>query len=81
MFYCYILRSEKTGRFYIGSAEDVAKRLLEHNSGRVTSTRGRGPWACVWKEGFPTRADAVKRERQIKSWKSAGAIRNLIGEV
>ena len=29
----YVLESEATGRYYIGSAEDVHFRLGEHNAG------------------------------------------------
>ncbi|MBM4162740.1 MAG: GIY-YIG nuclease family protein, partial [Ignavibacteria bacterium] len=31
MFYVYILRSRRTGRFYVGHTDDVAQRLVEHN--------------------------------------------------
>ena len=34
----YVLKSERTGRYYVGIAEDVAFRLTEHNSGKVDST-------------------------------------------
>ena len=40
MYYSYILRSLKDGRYYYGSAEDVDKRLIKHNSGQVRSTKG-----------------------------------------
>jgi len=78
MFYCYILQSQKSGRYYVGSTADLEARLLEHNSGRVTATHSKGPWERVYEEEFATRSAACTREKQLKSWKSAVALANLI---
>ena len=64
----YVLRSERSGRFYIGCAEDPLARLTEHNRGQTKSTRGRGPWLLVYQEQFKTSSNALARERQLKSW-------------
>ena len=74
----YILRSESTRRFYVGCAEDPSARLAEHQRGQTTSTRGRGPWSLAYQEHFGTLAEARRRERQIKSWKSHRSIQELI---
>ena len=34
-FHVYILRSQSTGRFYIGHTENLIKRIFEHNSNRT----------------------------------------------
>ena len=67
MFTVYVLRSEKTGRRYIGCTENLDRRLIEHHSGQTKSTRGRGPWRLVHSETLPTRAEAIVRERALKS--------------
>jgi putative endonuclease len=74
----YILQSEKTGKFYIGCANDVAARLVEHQRGQTPSTRGRGPWTLVFQEDFETVIEARRRERQLKSWKYHRSIQELI---
>src|SRR5438477_191644 len=74
----YILQSEKTKKFYIGCASEVLVRLTEHQRGQTTSTRGRGPWGLVYQEQFDTLAEARRRERQLKSWKSHRSIQELI---
>ena len=74
----YVLRSESSGRFYIGCAEDPLARLSEHNRGQTKSTRGRGPWLLVYQEQFNTLAGALARERQLKSWKSHRSLQELI---
>ena len=79
MVYLYILHSERIGRFYVGHSADVEDRLERHNAGRSKATRAGKPWTLVHTEGFGTRSEACAREAKIKSWKSAQAIRDLIG--
>jgi putative endonuclease len=67
MFHVYVLRSEKTGRRYVGSCEDVDERLRRHNAGDSKATRHGIPWRLVISEQFSTRAHAVNRERYFKS--------------
>jgi len=78
MWLVYILRSEKSGRYYVGSTNDLDRRLHEHNIGHTPSTRNKGPWVVVYSERAQTEAEARKRERQIKSWKSRVRIEELI---
>jgi putative endonuclease len=78
MYFAYILRSQKNGRYYIGSTEDVEKRLVRHNSGRNKSTKFGMPWEVIRKEQYATRQEAYKREFQIKSYKGGQAFKNLI---
>jgi putative endonuclease len=78
MFSTYILWSESLQRFYIGQTDDLDARLAYHNAGHVKSTRAGRPWQRVYHETFDTRSEAVRRERQIKNWKSAQSIRDMI---
>jgi putative endonuclease len=75
----YILQSETSGRFYVGSTDELERRLSEHKRGHTPSTRGRGPWKLVHTEKFPTLLEARKRELEIKRWKSARMIKELVG--
>src|SRR5438105_15673683 len=74
----YILQSDRTKKFYIGCATEVLVRLTQHQRGQTISTRGRGPWVLVYQERFETLAEARRRERQLKSWKSHRSILELI---
>ncbi|MEP0806658.1 MAG: GIY-YIG nuclease family protein [Chloroflexota bacterium] len=67
MFYTYILRSEQLQRYYVGSTQDVENRLNEHNAGKSKSTRAGIPWRLIHVEEFPTRSEAMLRERKIKA--------------
>ena len=73
-----ILQSATTQKFYVGSALDLPARLAEHQRGHSPYTRARGPWVLVYQEPFCTLAEARRRERQIKGWKSHRSIQELI---
>jgi putative endonuclease len=62
-----VLKSIAHGSRYIGSTNDLAHRLKEHNQGRCKYTKGRMPWELIYTETFEDRADAMKRERFLKS--------------
>ena len=78
MSFVYVLRSESSGRFYIGSTDDLERRMSEHLRGHSLATRGRGPWKLVYKEPFDSLLEARRRELEIKRWKSAKMIEVLI---
>jgi putative endonuclease len=67
MFFVYVLRSERTGRRYLGSCADVQRRFREHNCGASKATKHGVPWRLIHVEEFATRSDAVQRERYFKT--------------
>ncbi len=77
LYYVYILFSQRTGRYYVGSTEDISRRLREHNAGRSLSTRAGVPWEVVHLEGCSKRSAAVLLENRIKS----GGIRRYLEDV
>jgi putative endonuclease len=66
-YFFYILRSKKNGRYYKGQTDDVESRLLRHNRGDSFSTKSSKPWELAHVEEYRTCAEAVKRERFLKS--------------
>ncbi len=66
-YYAYILISEKTGRKYFGSSEDVERRLALHNAGKIRSTKAHRPYRILYFEDFATRSEAYRRELFFKS--------------
>ena len=77
-FHVYILQSESTNRFYIGQTQDVEARVNYHNAGYSKALKNRGPWQLVYCEEYSTRAAAMRRERQLKSWKDRAMIERLV---
>ena len=66
MYYVYVLKSVKDSKLYIGSTNDLRRRLLEHNSGEVLSTKGRRPFELRYYEAYFTEQDARHREYALK---------------
>ena len=78
-YFTYILFSQKLNKYYIGSCEHVEIRLnQQHNAGRNISTKAGIPWEVKYTETFATRAEAMKRETEIKNKKSRKYIEWLI---
>ncbi len=78
MYSVYILQSISSDRFYVGSTHDIETRLRKHNAGHSLATKAYRPWVLVYREDFPTRTDALKREYEIKRQKSRAFIETLI---
>ena len=80
MYHVYILQSNRTGKFYIGSTNDPEGRLQRHNHGKNRYTAHGLPWNLIYSESFTTRPEAYKREMQIKRYKGGEAFRKLINK-
>ena len=78
MYYVYILRSEKSGKYYIGYTSNLEERLRYHNSGRTKSLRKHIPLEIVKIEEYAFYEEARKREKQIKKYKSGEAFKRLL---
>jgi putative endonuclease len=76
--YVYILKSLKDAGYYIGETANVESRLQFHNNGYQRSTKGRRPFEIVLTETYPDRHTALKREKEIKSWKGGIKFKQLI---
>ncbi|MEI6327571.1 MAG: GIY-YIG nuclease family protein [Candidatus Roizmanbacteria bacterium] len=74
--YVYILRSKKDEHRYIGSTDDLVRRLRQHSQGFVSSTKNRRPLILEGVLEFKTLVEARIRERQFK--KSRGALERAI---
>jgi len=71
MHYIYILKSIPQRILYIGRTDNLERRLREHNSGYVFTTKKYLPWVLVYCEGYFDVDDAKHREKNIETvWKS-----------
>ncbi|OGG06150.1 hypothetical protein A2872_04240 [Candidatus Gottesmanbacteria bacterium RIFCSPHIGHO2_01_FULL_42_12] len=67
-YFVYILRTSKN-TLYIGQTNNLEKRLAEHLNKKRRSAKYLRPFSSftlVYKEEFPTRNEALKREWQLK---------------
>lgn len=63
----YVLQSLLDGKTYIGSTDNFERRLEQHNSGYVKSTKYRTPFKVLFTEQFLTLSEARKKELWWKS--------------
>ncbi|MBI2095006.1 MAG: GIY-YIG nuclease family protein [Candidatus Omnitrophica bacterium] len=68
-YYVYVLKSMKNNRFYTGSTQNLEKRLMEHQTGQSKATRYVRPFKLLFFETYPTRSEAVRREKALKTGK------------
>jgi len=78
MYTVYVLLSTSTGKQYTGQTENLQRRLLEHELGLAHFSRGRGPWKIVLTEEYDTRAEAMQREKFLKSGRGRAFIKQYI---
>ncbi|NUM25050.1 MAG: GIY-YIG nuclease family protein [Candidatus Buchananbacteria bacterium] len=76
MWYVYLLKIDgvKDKNFYIGYTSDLWKRLKEHTSGNVKTTKGKSPMLFYY-EAFADKYLALKRERGLKT---SGSVYNSL---
>jgi putative endonuclease len=77
-YFVYILQSLRDNRFYIGFTTNVENRLNYHNAGKQRSTKSRIPFKLIYTEEFDNKKSALKREKQIKSYKGGEAFKKMI---
>jgi len=66
-------------RYYIGSTNDMAERMREHLWKHKGFTSKAKDWVVKYTETYPSKTTAIKRENQIKKWKSRAMIEKLVG--
>ncbi|MEK9159032.1 MAG: GIY-YIG nuclease family protein [Patescibacteria group bacterium] len=76
--FVYILQSEKTHRYYIGSCQDITARVAEHNAGQTTATKYQRPWVLKFKQFYSSIVTARRIEYKLKKLKRRDYIENII---
>ncbi len=66
MYYLYVIVSLKDNTTYIGSTENLEKRLNEHNRGKTKSIKHKVPFELVYYEAYQNKTQARKREIRLK---------------
>lgn len=66
MYYTYLLRSEENNQLCIGSANDLRKRIKDHNNGKESSAKQYKPWQILYYEAYHSEFLARIREKRLK---------------
>ncbi len=79
MFTVYALYSKSYNKIYIGMTSNFHERFKSHNElGRKGWTKNFRPWIIIYKEEYPDKPAALKREKQLKNSAGRSFIRSLI---
>ena len=78
MFIVYVLYSEKFNKHYVGFTTNLEQRFLSHNE---LATKGYTiryrPWKIIHTEEFELKADAMNREKFLKTGNGRNFIKSL----
>jgi len=80
MYYVYILLSKKDNKLYIGCTNNLIKRLGQHNSKKVESTKSRAPFKLIYYEAYINEKNAFRREKFYKSGRGHEVIQRVLKE-
>lgn len=67
MYYCYILRFIKNGKFYCGFTSNLKKMIADHRSGNSDFTSRNGDFVLIFYEAYKSEKDAREVERYFKT--------------
>ncbi|MFZ2226273.1 MAG: GIY-YIG nuclease family protein [Candidatus Moraniibacteriota bacterium] len=78
MAFVYILQSKKDSRFYVGSTNDLERRISEHKNGKTPSTKRFGGIELVFNQEYVFLNDARRIERKLKKLKRRDYLEKII---
>lgn len=82
MFTVYVLFSKTANKHYTGFSSDFEARLQSHNIfGKKDWAVKYRPWKVIYSEVFSEKADALKKEKWLKSGRGRAFINTLPHEI
>ena len=72
MYSVYAIYNMQHGKIYIGQTENLQSRLALHKEKifqNSYTSRFDGEWILIYSEHVTTRSEALKREKQLKSYR------------
>ena len=76
-YYTYVLKLNSDS-LYIGSCNDLEKRIADHANGRVKTTKKDRPLKLVYFEGCLVKKKAIQRENELKTGFGRGYLKRRI---
>lgn len=66
MFFFISFFLKETKKFYYGYTGNLQRRMIEHQEGKVRTTKNRRPMKLAYYEEYNEKSQAETRERQVK---------------
>jgi len=67
MINVYAIKSLKRDYIYVGMTKDLSARIKRHDRGYERTTKPYRPFKLIYREKFPDRKEARKKEKYLKS--------------
>jgi putative endonuclease len=80
MYYLYLLLNEAKTRTYVGVTEDLNKRLVKHNAGRIKSSSPYRPYKIIYTESYETLTEDRRKEKFYKSITGRRKLKEILKE-
>jgi len=82
MWFVYALYNKTAEKIYIGQTGNLEKRIAEHNKKRGNHFTAKldGEWKLIYKESVQNRTEALRREKQLKSFKGREFVKKFVIE-
>ncbi|MBP9818314.1 GIY-YIG nuclease family protein [Candidatus Shapirobacteria bacterium] len=77
-YFTYVLQSKIDSSLYIGWTNNLKHRFLQHNSGKVFSTKLKIPYKIIYFECCLNEKDAIVREKSLKTGFGRKYIKNRL---
>jgi len=81
LYIVYAIYNGRHNKIYIGQTKDLKSRLALHNDRKFAKSytaRYDGEWRLIYKEVAGSRSEALKREKQLKSFRGREFIKKHI---
>ena len=77
-YFGYILYSPNLNRYYVGSTENLERRIIQHNEGFSSFTSKSNDWVIKYSLKFNSRNEALKWEAFIQKKKKKKKAENIL---
>ena len=80
MYTVYAIYNADANKFYIGQTVNLTERIQLHNAHlfKGYTSQFKGEWKVIYSESVSTRSEALKREKQLKSFRGREFIKSHI---
>jgi putative endonuclease len=79
MFWVYAISSLRRNYVYVGITDDLQRRIQQHQLGYNRTTAPYAPFQLIYQEEFPTRMDARRKEKYLKTTAGRNFLKSLQG--
>jgi putative endonuclease len=78
--YVYAIYNQANKKLYIGQTSNIEQRFIAHNQkrGNHFTAKFHGEWKLIYSESFITRSEALRREKQLKSFRGREFLKKYI---